>query len=227
MLDKLSEDLMNWKWDDPVSKMYEEIFTNDIIVEVKKSDEDLKKEHEFRNEHYIPPGYKKSDQNKPDNGIGDLIIWQTVLEIGKEKNSNIIFVTNEGHGDWFYRLQNTAILPKYELLDEFRRFTDEKSICIINFSKFLVIQHAQDATVEEISELNILEAKYFTEPTIYFDATSKLQSLIKNNTLDTIANNELVGDPQHGVVKKLKVKYSIGSEIYEKEYNEGELIHLP
>jgi predicted nucleic-acid-binding protein len=100
-LKKLSEDLKSWKWDDPVSKMYQEIFTTDAIVEVKLSEDELTKNLSFRFDHFIPPGYKKTDQNKPDGGIGDLIIWQTTLEIGKEKNSNIVFVTNEEQNDWF------------------------------------------------------------------------------------------------------------------------------
>ncbi|MDI9319556.1 MAG: PIN domain-containing protein [Phycisphaerales bacterium] len=152
-LKELSEDLKNWKWDDPVSKMYQEIFTADTVIEVQLAEAELIKSLEFRFEHFIPPGYKKTDQNKPDSGIGDLIIWQTTLEIGKDKNSDIIFVTNEEQNDWFYRHQGTAISPKYELLDEFRRFTNGKSINIINFSNFLLSQNAQTTTVEEVKIL--------------------------------------------------------------------------
>lgn len=152
-LKKLSEDLKSWKWDDPVSKMYQEIFTSDAIVEVKLSEDELSKNLTFRFEHFIPPGYKKTDQNKPDGGIGDLIIWQTTLEIGKERNTNIVFVTNEEQNDWFYRHQGTAISPKYELLDEFRRFTNGKSISIVNLSTFLLSQQAQLETVNEVKIL--------------------------------------------------------------------------
>lgn len=152
-LKELSENLKNWKWDDPVSKMYQDIFTSNTIIEVKQSEDELKKSLEFRFEHLIPPGYKKTDQNKPGSGIGDLIIWQTTLEIGKDKNSDIIFVTNEEQNDWFYRHQGTAISPKYELLDEYRRFTNGKSINIINFSNFLLSQNAQTTTVEEVKVL--------------------------------------------------------------------------
>jgi hypothetical protein len=225
-LEKLSDDLMNWKWDDPVSNMYKEIFTAEIIIEVKKSEDELKKDHDFRNDHLIPPGVKKNDQLKPDNGIGDLIIWQTALEIGKEKDNDVILVTNEEHNDWFYRQQNTAVLPRYELLNELREYTNGKSVGILNFSKFLSLLEANDATIAELSELKILEAKYFTS-SASLDATSKLQSLVIENTLDTIANNDLVGDPQHGVVKTLRIKYTVGNEVYEKEYGEGDLVHLP
>lgn len=152
-LKKLSEDLKNWKWDDPVSKMYQEIFTADAIIEVKLSEDELVTSMSFRFDNFVPPGYKKTDQNKPDGGIGDLIIWQTTLEIGKEKNSNIVFVTNEEQNDWFYRHQGTAISPKYELLDEFRRFTNGKSISIVNLSTFLLSQQAQVETVNEVKVL--------------------------------------------------------------------------
>lgn len=152
-LKKLSEGLKNWKWDDPVSKMYQDIFTPETIIEVKLAQEELDKNLTFRFEHFIPPGYKKTDQNKPDGGIGDLIIWQTTLELGKEKNSNMVFVTNEEQNDWFYRHQGTAISPKYELLDEYRRFTDGKTISIINFSNFLFSQNAQEETVNEVKIL--------------------------------------------------------------------------
>lgn len=152
-LKKLSEDLKSWKWDDPVSKMYKEIFTPETIVEVKQSEEDISKNLTFRFEHSIPPGYKKTDQNKPDSGIGDLIIWQTTLEMGKDNNSNIVFVTNEEQNDWFYRHHGTAISPKHELLDEFRRFTNGKTISIVNFSTFLLSQQAQVETVNEVKVL--------------------------------------------------------------------------
>ena len=152
-LRKLSEDLKNWKWNDPVSKMYRDIFTTDAIIEVKLSEDDLSKNLTFRYDHFIPPGYKKTDQNKPDGGIGDLIIWQTTLEIGRDKETDIIFVTNEEQNDWFYRHQGTAISPKHELLDEFRRFTNGKSISIVNLSTFLLSQQAQVETVNEVKVL--------------------------------------------------------------------------
>jgi predicted nucleic acid-binding protein len=210
-LDALSEGLMNWTWNDPVSKVYEEIFTNDIIVKTDKTEAELIDDQKFRNEHSIPPGFKKSDQQKPDGGIGDLIIWRTTLQIGKERASDIIFVTNEEHTDWFYRVQKTAILPRYELLDEYRRFTNGKNINIINFSKFLTIQNASNTTVQEIEELRSIEqpgnlkiiaAEYCT-PTSSYDATAKLQSLILFDSLATIANNDLVGDPETGSYKKV------------------------
>jgi hypothetical protein len=202
-LKELSEDLKNWKWDDPVSKMYQEVFTPDTIIETKQKQEELEKNLKFRFQHLIPPGYKKTDQNKPDSGIGDLIIWFTTLEIGKEKNTDIIFVTNEEQNDWFYRHQGTAISPKYELLDEFRRFTEGKSISIINFSNFLVLQDAQKETVEEVKVL-------------YADTGFKIIS--KDEFMITLADSEEIFRQRNGF---LGAKFFVETVLADKGYDIG------
>ena len=92
-LDSLGDYVQKWNWNDPVSQLYREIFTNDLIVKLKKSESDIEEDLNFRIQHEIPPGYK--DSKKIDQGIGDLIIWHTILQIGKELNNDVIFVTNE------------------------------------------------------------------------------------------------------------------------------------
>ena len=150
LLNNVESDILSWNWNDNVSKTYKEIFTEDIIVEVEKSKEELIKDLKYRIEHKIAPGYK--DSNKLDDGIGDLIVWQTAMEIAKSKNMNLILVSNDQKNDWFYKQDKTGLYPKYELFDEFRRFTNGLSLQIINFPKFLEIQHAQEDTVKEVRE---------------------------------------------------------------------------
>lgn len=150
-LKNLKEDIKKWNWDDPVSELYRTIFTNEIIVETQKPNEEIEKDLEFRIEHQIAPGFK--DSNKIDKGIGDLIIWQTILEIGKSKNNHITFVSNEKKSDWFHSEYRTSLYPKFELFDEFRRITDGFSINIINFEEFLISQDATEDTIIEIREL--------------------------------------------------------------------------
>ncbi|HWK57307.1 MAG TPA: PIN domain-containing protein [Parapedobacter sp.] len=151
-LESLSKKLKEWKWLDPVTQMYQEIFTKELIIELKEDQSEIEKRLEHRFDHEIPPGFKKQDRKKLDNGIGDLIVWQTTLEIGRDHKSDIIFVTNESHNDWFYREQDTAISPRIELLDEFRRVTGGKSISIIDFQTFLEIRQAKTSTVDEVKE---------------------------------------------------------------------------
>ncbi|MFN9115689.1 MAG: PIN-like domain-containing protein, partial [Bacteroidota bacterium] len=90
------------------------------------------------------------DSKKPDDGIGDLIIWQTILEISKANNKDILFVTNDQKNDWFYKQDKIGLYPKYELFDEFRRFTEGKSVAIVNFVKFLELSEANEDTINEV-----------------------------------------------------------------------------
>jgi len=150
-LKTLKEDVKKWNWDDPVSKLYRSVFSSKIIVEVKKAEKDIEQDLEFRIEHQIAPGYK--DASKIDKGIGDLIIWQTILEIGKDLGRHVTFVSNEKKNDWFHNEFKTNLYPKFELFDEFRRETNGKSINIISFEEFLISQDAPQETISEIREL--------------------------------------------------------------------------
>ena len=149
-LEALEADIQSWTWDDIVSQSYKEIFTSEIIIELKKKEEDIIKDLQFRIDYKVAPGFK--DSSKVDDGVGDLVIWQTILEIAKDKNSDIIFVTNDQKNDWFYKQDKIGLYPKYELFDEFRRYTVGKSFYIINFVKFLELSNAHKTTIIDIKE---------------------------------------------------------------------------
>ena len=57
--------------------------------------------------------------------------------------------------------------------------------------------------------------------------TEQLRSKISGNRLVIDATNDIAGDPEYGVVKKLKVKFHISGEVSEKEVDEGQTIMLP
>ena len=150
-LKNIKEQIVQWNWNDPVSTLYREIITEDIIIEVEKSEEDLKKDLKFRQDHDIAPGYE--DSGKIDDGIGDIIIWNTILELGNKKDSDITFVTNEKKPDWFYSEYKTALYPKFELFDEFRNKTNGNCINIVGFEDFLISQDAEEETIKEIKDI--------------------------------------------------------------------------
>lgn len=149
-LQALEDDIQSWTWDDIVSQSYKEIFTPDTIIELQKGENEIIEDLKFRIQYKIAPGFK--DSEKIDDGIGDLIIWQTVLEIAKDKDADILFVTNDQKNDWFYKQDKTALYPRHELFDEFRRFTGGKSISIVNFVKFLELSNANTDTIKDIEK---------------------------------------------------------------------------
>jgi hypothetical protein len=90
-------------------------------------------------------------------------------------------------------------------------------------------RHAEEvrqATERERMRFKVVEAAYFTA-NHSVDVTRELNSLIRNDHLNTFATNDLAGDPDGGVVKSLRIKYQFKGEFYFKLYKEGEQIQLP
>ena len=89
MLGKVLDHIQNWTWNDPVSLLYSELFTEQVIFDLEYNEEEIREDLERRHLHHIPPGYK--DAAKEDSGIGDLLIWHTILEIGETEKDRCHF----------------------------------------------------------------------------------------------------------------------------------------
>jgi hypothetical protein len=142
--------IRSWTWNDPVSLLYAELFTKEVVFDLVLNEEELKKDLSRRQLHSIPPGYK--DSSKDDSGIGDLLIWSTILEVGQSRKKDVIFVSNDKKSDWWYKIEKQPLYPRYELIDEFRRKSKGLSLHIIPFSRFLDLYGASESVVEEVRE---------------------------------------------------------------------------
>jgi hypothetical protein len=138
--------LSDWKWDDRVSELYRGVFTNDRIIRPSIDSAALRADLTRRVTYKIPPGYK--DGGKLDEGVGDVLIWHTLLELGKKRKSSIVFVCNEEKADWFVRSSDAAIMPRPELTQEFFHETG-KYFTIASWSNFLELMNADPGTVRE------------------------------------------------------------------------------
>lgn len=145
-----------WEWNDPVTLLYNRIFSADVVIAPQKADQDIKAEHQLRFRGKIPPGYK--DANKEDQGIGDFLIWLAILEIGRNRKSSLIFVTGEEKADWWHRVDSQPLYPRFELVDEYRRASEGHSFHIIKFSQFLELFGASSEVVAEVREEETLRA---------------------------------------------------------------------
>jgi hypothetical protein len=58
------------------------------------------------------------------------------------------------------------------------------------------------------------------------DVTDKVKEMVKDNALSVEATNDNFGDPADGIVKKLKVDYTIGGVAASKTVNEGETLTI-
>lgn len=88
------------------------------------------------------------------------------------------------------------------------------------------LDETTDEHEQSFSEMNILFALYFT-PRKKVDVTAKIRSLYKENPSFKINNESMGLDPEYGVVKQLKVKYSLDGKTLEKTFQERQNISLP
>lgn len=205
-INKILNIIKDWNWNDPVSKVYINIFSKEIIYEYKFDPEKMLLEAKERYEYKIPPGYKdykkdsindlKADlsemnDHKKLNRTGDLIIWHSIIDLAKSKKKDIVFVSNDQKSDWWYQSQKNQIYPRFELIAEFFEKTGQY-ISIIGFKEFLEINKARKtliSTVEQLGKYQIdqlageLNSNY---PDVVEGIIDKIDSQCLNNWTKTL-----------------------------------------
>ncbi|WGD34129.1 PIN domain-containing protein [Olleya sp. YS] len=209
-LTSIKSGITNWNWSDPVTSMYKNTFTEDIIFTTKLSEEDLIKEYEERLNNDIPPGNK--DKSKENNAIGDFVIWKSILELGEEKKSDIIFISNDEKNDWLLKGNKKSISTKFELVDEFYRCSDSNHFISMTFTDFL---ETQGLEIEIFSDFD----KIFGNA-LKSEQNSTLNSLKELNKVISdflIMNND---DPNEVIFieENIEFQFSIFKESYRDEY---------
>lgn len=139
-----------WHWDDPVSVMYRALFTASMVVDPEIDRDSILQELKYRQQHRIPPGYK--DASNEYSGIGDLLIWKTLLQIGRDVSRHLIFVSGDEKTDWRYQSENRPLYPRFELLEEYRIASGGKSLLIVSFAELLERFGAPAQVVAEVRQ---------------------------------------------------------------------------
>ncbi len=134
----------------PSSRNVSNYINNDVIVECKQSAEDVLADLKDRMDNKIPPGYK--DNSKDDSGVGDVLIWLTILDIGKQHKKPLLFVSLDEKSDWQHRVESRGFLPRFELVDEYRRASSGQPFYIAPFSTLLQLFGAPTSVVTEIRD---------------------------------------------------------------------------
>lgn len=140
--------------DDSVLNHLSDLLSDDKIGP-KPSEEELKRLFKIGAERFAnktPPGYKDAG-NKPGNRqYGDFVLWQQVMNHAKENKLDIILVTEDAKEDWWVSAHGKQIMPRPELVNEFREFTDGQSIHLYNGLSFF------DYAAEEVGDKPAPEA---------------------------------------------------------------------
>lgn len=118
-LGEVVEAIRSWDTVDPVRSFYQEVFTSDVIVDLDGKQDDHLKEHSERLKSLIPPAFR--DAKKNDKGIGDFLIWKTILQIGKKRNCPVVLVSQDHKDDWCHKAEDRLFSARAELVEEFKR----------------------------------------------------------------------------------------------------------
>lgn len=151
---------------------FESYFSNDLIfLQIndifkgkvldgfdEKEISDIEKEGETRNSKKIPPGYM--DSKKEENKFGDLIIWKEIIDFSKNKNSSIVFISDDKKEDWIWKLKDgKTIGARPELIQEFTKETKQNfhiytSNSFVEFGSKYFDEKLDSKTIEEITKVN-------------------------------------------------------------------------
>lgn len=149
------EQVQKWNWNDPVSEAYRRILKDGVIYEPKCEDVDVQEEVKRRFAGRVPPGYE--DGGRP----GDFLIWQSLKEVATRLKCASAFVTKETKKDWVSHVRRThtyspsldeLLLPRFELVDEFRRTTNGKPFFVLPLHALLMAFGVKAETVEKVKE---------------------------------------------------------------------------
>lgn len=171
-LEKVERQVESWSGDDPVTSVYDSVFDVENIIAPTQPNEEILAEWKVRLRERIPPGYK--DGGKTDTGIGDFLIWKSLLALGAVQKKDMIFVTGEEKADWFVRVNGRGAYPRPELVAEYRKHSGGKNIRLVEFHDVLrEMDVAQEVVIEvekaEITANNVIRATYWADnlrPTI-------------------------------------------------------------
>lgn len=135
---------------DPVSAVYRKHLAHAVVELKGMGRSEILSEVERRARLHIAPGFK--DQGKEDGGVGDYIIWRTILQQAEDRQTHCLFVTNEEKADWWVK-SGGAFQPRPELLDEYRRASGGHSLHILPLSELLSRFSAKKAVVQGVQAL--------------------------------------------------------------------------
>jgi hypothetical protein len=154
--------------EDPVSVAYRGIFSGVVCEEPAECEDEaaFSKALSARYSERRPPGYK--DKTKPDAGAGDLLIWKTILEEGKKRKLDCIFVTADEKADWYAQSQG-AFQPRFELVEEYRVYTGN-TLHIVPLSGLLQVMQADQMLVEQVQRAESIMQLYPVDWAILSDA---------------------------------------------------------
>lgn len=196
--ERVIDKVTDWRWNDPVSIIYRDIFDASVIYDIEINRDQFTKEMLLRAKNKMPPGYK--DGSKKENSAGDLIIWQTILKIGEEYRRNVIFVTHDGKPDWWSHSEGSGLYPRFELIDEYRRKSGGCFIYIMKLSEVMKLFDVDSGAISELVRVEKEADSSNDSSNNIFGSSYATASGLINWIVDAIKNANLHSYRQGGYI---------------------------
>ncbi|MEM5633798.1 PIN-like domain-containing protein [Bacillus cereus] len=147
-LQNLVSKMSNYLDDDPILFKYKEILEKAYYEGEEINESRLEELGKQRFKENIPPGFR--DKAKGLNKYGDLIIWLQICQI----KDDVIFITFDNKDDWVYTDNKKNVLgAKRELVQEFYKKTDGKTLKILHPSNFIDLYTEGKVSTDVTDEL--------------------------------------------------------------------------
>ncbi|HDX7541986.1 DUF4935 domain-containing protein [Clostridioides difficile] len=156
-------------------------FSENELVEIYK-------EGQERYKSKTPPGYKdENDKDEPDC-YGDLVIWKEMINISKEKGTDILFVSDDRKEDWCDNFKGENVGTRKDLIREF--FCETGKL----FYSFTVAGFIKEISeVCDVTGINELEKE-----------SELFGSILSETVKETHSNLRQVGIPLSTTIRALK-----------------------
>ncbi|MEI5688474.1 PIN-like domain-containing protein [Sphingomonas kyungheensis] len=190
-LNAVRADVQN-NMDDRVTEAYRQSLSGSIV---ELEWDDAKKAQQAaiwltRKKNKIAPGFL---DDKADTGIGDYLIWQTVLQEGASRKQHCILATNEKKDDWWVKNAANTFRVRSDLAEEYSNASGGQSIYLVSLSQLLTLQRVDPEVVARVEHAE--EAPSQTNSQTYkFELASaaarKLMMWNTNSTLNRIREDK-------------------------------------
>lgn len=177
-----------------------DLFDGKVNQEFSKNKlEEIYKEGKRRYELKIPPGYMdKKDKVEP-GYYGDLIIWKEMINISKEKGTDILFVSDDRKEDWCDDFKGKNLGPRKDLIREF--FCETGKL----FYSFTVAGFIKEISeICDVTDINELEKESELFGSILSETVKETHSRLRRIGAPMTTQSLLKDMQIGGVVKQLK-----------------------
>lgn len=155
----------NYLSNDTIFYKINDIFSNRIKENISDEEEDiLNKEYEDRLARKIPPGISDNEKENG-NRSGDYIIWKQMIDISKESQKNIIFVTSEKKPDWWEKDDKNLLGPKRFLSEEFFKNTNKNILFYqtFDFLETYMEKQGQEKDYKVLKEIKAISKNRYSD----------------------------------------------------------------